>query len=139
MISVVLSYQLILWILSIFEYVYSRLIIYLITYISSFILFCVPVHASTHKGPVSYTHLYLMPRHEKQFARSRAFSAPFHCAPMPASYGCAWLRSVSYTHLDVYKRQVQTVRTAKIRDSALRGHARTAKENDVIALINNLL
>ena len=34
---------------------------------------------------------------------------------------------------------VQTVRTAKIRDSALRGHARTAKENDVIALINNLL
>nr|DAW58704.1 MAG TPA: hypothetical protein [Caudoviricetes sp.] len=31
MISVVLSYQLILWILSIFEYVYSRLIIYLIT------------------------------------------------------------------------------------------------------------
>nr|DAM61659.1 MAG TPA: hypothetical protein [Caudoviricetes sp.] len=31
MISVVLSYQLILWILSIFGYVYPRLIIYLIT------------------------------------------------------------------------------------------------------------
>nr|DAD58402.1 MAG TPA: Matrix protein 2 [Caudoviricetes sp.] len=30
MTSVVLSYQLILWILSIFKYIYSRLIIYLI-------------------------------------------------------------------------------------------------------------
>ena len=36
-----------------------------------------------------------MPHHEKQFARNRAFSAPFHCAPMPASYGCAWLRYCS--------------------------------------------
>ena len=39
--------------------------------------------------------LYLVPRHEKQFARNRAFSAPFHCAPMLASYGCAWLRYCS--------------------------------------------
>lgn len=30
-----------------------------------------------------------------KFARSRAFSAPFHCAPMPASYGCAWLQYCS--------------------------------------------
>ena len=52
------------------------------------------------KHPVSYTHLgYGAAFSEKgKAARNRS---------IPGCFGCRWWGSVSYTHLDVYKRQIQ--------------------------------
>ena len=96
-----------------------------------------PTYLLTSYMPVSYTH----PHTGLQWSDNKLFSSCFKCYKLSDCFGRCSFRTVSYTHLDVYKIQciMDTYIVGKRHEIADRRRVSLADKSSISLLVNNLV